>query len=106
MSEPNYQFRDYPRAIAERAWQRLTGHHQWMTLDRFTAILLKTANDEGHSRELVKAAVCSKAFCGPSGRRLVLFFRGRLPTAVAVKLGASRQKIMPILPSGLPQSIF
>jgi hypothetical protein len=73
MSEPNYQFRDYPRAIAERAWQRLTGHHQWMTLDRFTAILLKTANDEGHSRELVKAAVCSKAFCGPSGRRLVLF---------------------------------
>ena len=73
MSEPNYQFRDYPRAIAERAWQRLAGHHQWITLDRFTAILSKITNDEALSRDLVKSAVCSQAFCAPSGRRLVLF---------------------------------
>ena len=73
MREPNYQFRDYPRAIAERAWQRLTGHHRWMTLDRFVAILSKTTNDETLSRDLVKAAVSSQSFCGQSGRRLVLF---------------------------------
>jgi hypothetical protein len=73
MNEPDYQFRDYPRAIAERAWRRLAGNHQWISLDRFTAILSKTTNDEAHSRDLVKAAVCSQSFCGPSGRRLVLF---------------------------------
>ena len=73
MSEPNYQFRDYPCAIAERAWQCLAGHHRWMTLDRFVAILSKTTKDEALSRDLVKAAVSSQVFCGPSGRRLLLF---------------------------------
>jgi hypothetical protein len=73
MSEPDYQFRDYPRAIAERAWRRLAGNHQWICLDRFTAILSKTTNDEALSHDLVKAAVCSQFFCGPSGRRLILF---------------------------------
>jgi hypothetical protein len=73
MSEPNYQLRDYPRAIAEKAWLRLVGSHRWISLDRFVAILSKTTNDEALSRDLVKAAVCSQSFCGPLGRRLVLF---------------------------------
>src|SRR5215469_14381316 len=73
MSEPNYPLRNYPRPVAERAWGRLAGHHNWMTLDRFTAILSRTTSNEGTSRALVKAAVRSKLFCGASGRRLVLF---------------------------------
>ncbi len=73
MSEPNYPLRNYPRPIAERAWERLTGHQNWMTLDRFAAILSRTTNNEGASRALIKAAVRSKSFCGASGRRLVLF---------------------------------
>jgi len=73
MREPHYPLRNYPRPVAERAWGRLAGHHNWMTLDRFTAILSRTTSNEGTSRALVKAAVRSKSFCGASGRRLVLF---------------------------------
>ena len=79
MSESNYQFRDYPRAIAERAWLRLAGHHQWMTLARFAAILSKTTKDEALSRDLIKSAVSSQAFYGPSGRRILLFLPKPLP---------------------------
>ena len=73
MTEPNYQFRDYPRPIVERAWQRLAGHRDWINLAGFAAILSRTTNSEGMGRALVKAAVRSKSFCGASGRRLVLF---------------------------------
>ena len=73
MAEPNYQFRDYPRPIVERAWLRLAGHHDWINLAGFAAILSRTTNAESMSRALVKAAVRSKSFCGASGRRLVLF---------------------------------
>ena len=79
MAEPNYQFRDYPRPIVERAWLRLAGHHDWINLAGFTAILSRTTNAESMSRALVKAAVRSKSFCGASGRRLVLFLPKPLP---------------------------
>jgi hypothetical protein len=77
--EPQYQLRDYPSPVVERAWQRLAGDHHWITLDRFAAILSHNTRNDALSRDLVKAAVCSKSFCGPSGRRLVLFLPSPSP---------------------------
>jgi hypothetical protein len=71
MSAENYQFRDYPRPLAERAWRRIAGHPGWIRLDRFAVILAGADNDEG--RSVAVAAVSSKAFLGKSGRRLALF---------------------------------
>lgn len=66
-----YQFRNYPRHVAERAWQRIAGSREWISLDRFAAILSAAGTDQG--RDMATAAVSSKAFLGKSGRRLALF---------------------------------
>ena len=73
MNAESYQFRNYPRRVAERAWQRIAGHRDWISLDRFAALLTNVTHNDQKSRDLVAAAVCGTAFLGRSGRRLVLF---------------------------------
>lgn len=76
MTRLEYQFRNYPRLVAERGWRRVAGDPGWINLDTLAAILTRVGSD---GRALAMAAVCSQAFVGKSGRRLALFFPKPFP---------------------------
>jgi hypothetical protein len=55
------QMRDYPRLVAERAWRRLAGNKEWITLERFVAQIAAFNNIET-ATALIGAAIIGKSF--------------------------------------------
>ena len=64
--------RDYPRLVAERAWHRLAGSEEWITLERFVA-KLAASNDIGTATALVRAAIVGKSFLNAVGLPQIFF---------------------------------
>ena len=64
--------RDYPRLVAERAWLRLAGNKEWITLERFVAKIAAFNNIET-ATALVKAAIVGKSFLNAFGLPQIFF---------------------------------
>ena len=64
--------RDYPRLVAERAWRRLAGNKEWITLERFVA-KVAAFNDIKTATALVGAAIVGRFFLNAHNLPQILF---------------------------------